>query len=226
MNYALLLLAGSSNRFKDKTPKQFYLIKGKPLFFYPLNALEHSNEIDGIIVLTNKDKVLDVYNFINKNNFKKIKAVISGGITRNETVKLGLSKLKEFAKDDDIVLIHDAARVLLDKEIIEIALKETIRKEATTFALKSYDTLVKSYPNYQVKEYLNRDEIFRIQTPQTFKYKIIMDAYLNNKITNDDTELVFINKKRVYLLRGSEKLFKVTTKEDIKKVELYLCNTK
>ncbi len=225
MNFALLLLAGSSNRFKDNTYKQFYLVNNKPLYYYPLKALNDSKEIDQIIVLTLKDKIFDVFNFVKQNNLNKVKAVIGGGNSRNETVKFGLEKIKETANEDDIVLIHDAARALLTSIDVDNAIKETKTKDVTTYALHSYDTLVRA-KNFEVVQYLNRDEIFRIQTPQTFKFKLINNAYKNFKHTNDDTELVFLTKHKVHLLKGSERLFKVTTKEDIKKMETYLCATK
>ncbi|MCQ2794223.1 MAG: 2-C-methyl-D-erythritol 4-phosphate cytidylyltransferase [Bacilli bacterium] len=219
MNYALLLLAGSSKRFKQKTPKQFYLINGRPLYYYPLKALEASEDIDGIILLTNEDKVMEVYNFTNANHIQKIKAVIAGGASRNDTVKFGLNKLQEFIHDDDIVLIHDAARALLDKETIHTAISETKIKGATTFALRVYDTLVRAYPNYQVKEYVSRLDTFYLQTPQTFKYGLIKEAYQkNNGPTFDDTEIVYRLKKPVHLLKGKEHLFKVTRSEDVNKV--------
>ncbi|MCQ2792543.1 MAG: 2-C-methyl-D-erythritol 4-phosphate cytidylyltransferase [Bacilli bacterium] len=221
MNYALLLLAGNSKRFLQNTPKQFYLVKNKPIYFYPLKALNDSPLIDGIIILTLKEKVMDVFNYSKNQHFDKVRVVISGGNSRSETVKFGLSKLKEIAHDDDLVLIHDAARPLLDKTTIEIAIKETMNKGATTFALHSYDTLVKAN-NYIVASYLNRNEIFRLQTPQTFKFKIINDAYRSFKNSNDDTELVFLKNEKVHLLKGSERLFKITCFDDIKKFESYL----
>ena len=222
MNYALLLLAGNSKRFNHKTLKQFYMVKGKPVYFYPLKALNDSPLIDEIIILTLKEEVMNVFNFTKNNKFNKVKAVIAGGESRNETVKFGLDKLKDVIKDDDLILIHDAARALLDTHTIEIALNETKKKGATTFALHSYDTLVKSTSNYEVNAYLERNEIFRLQTPQTFKAKIIMDAYQRMKNTHDDTELVFLNKNKVHLLKGNERLFKITSIDDIKKLESYL----
>lgn len=222
MNYALLLLAGSSKRFNNKTPKQFYLVKGKPVYYYPLKALNDSPLIDHIVILTLENKVIDVFNDVKNFKFNKVKAVISGGNTRNETVKFGLNKLKENIQDEDIILIHDASRALLDLHTIEVAINESKKKGATTFALHSYDTLVKASNNYEVVSYLERNEIFRLQTPQTFKAKIIMDAYNHMKETHDDTELVFLNKKKIHLLKGSERLFKITNFDDIKKLESYL----
>lgn len=222
MNYALLLLAGSSKRFNNKTPKQFFIVKGKPVYYYPLKALNDSPLIDQIIILTLEDKVMDVFNYVKNNKFNKVKAVIAGGDTRNMTVNFGLKHIKDNIKDDDIILIHDAARALLDNKTIEIAINETKKKEATTFALHSYDTLVKAAPNYEVNAYLERNEIFRLQTPQTFKAKLILEAYRLNKNTHDDTELVFLTKEKVHLLKGSERLFKITSIDDIKKLESYL----
>lgn len=222
MNYALLLLAGSSKRFNNQVPKQFYVVKGKPVYYYPLKALNDSPLIDQIIILTLENKVLDVFNYVKNNKFNKVKAVISGGHTRNETVSFGLKHIKDQIREEDIVLIHDAARALLDSKTIEVAINETKRKGATTFALHTYDTLVKASTNYEVNGYLERNEIFRLQTPQTFKAKLIMDAYKVMKNTHDDTELVFLNKKKVHLLKGSERLFKITNFDDIKKLENYL----
>ena len=81
---------------------------------------------------------------------------------------------------------------------------------------------MKASPNYEVNAYLERNEIFRLQTPQTFKAKLILEAYKLNKNTHDDTELVFLNKKKVHLLKGNERLFKITSIDDIKKLESYL----
>lgn len=221
MNYALLLLAGNSKRFNNKTYKQFYLVNNKPIYYYPLKTLNDSNEIDGIIILTLKDKIMDVFNFAKNNNLNKVKAVIAGGNTRNETVKFGLNKLNEYIQDDDIVLIHDAARPLLDQNTINVAINETKKKGATTFALHSYDTLVKAN-NFEVNAYLEREDIFRLQTPQTFTFKIIKEAYNNLRPTHDDTELVYLNHHKIYLLKGDERLFKVTNFSDIKHLEEYL----
>lgn len=222
MNYALLLLAGTSSRFKNKTPKQFYLYHKKPLYLYPLMTLVRSTKIDGVILITNKNHVMDVYQTAKRHHLSKVKAVIQGGNSRNESVRLGLIKLSEFAKDDDLVLIHDAARVLLIDDDIAYALKETKNKGATTFALHSFDTLVRSHPNYQVKEYIDRMDVFRLQTPQTFKFGLIKDAYLKQKgLTFDDTELAFRLKKQVHLLKGNERLFKITNTDDLIRLEAY-----
>lgn len=222
MNFALLLLAGKSTRFDNNLPKQFYIINKKPLYYYPLKALSDSNDIDGIILVTLKEKVMEVYDAVNAFKINKVKAVIAGGNTRNESVKLGLDKLKEYLKPDDIVLIHDAARALLDTNIISTAINETKKKDATTFALRSFDTLVKA-KDFIITGYINRNETFRVQTPQTFKYSLILEAYNQHITTNDDTELVSNMNKKVYLLKGDSKLFKVTTFMDIKKLKSYLC---
>jgi len=222
MNYAVLLLAGSSTRFLNNIPKQFYKVNDKPIYYYSLKALNDSKDIDGILLITLKDKVMDVYNETKSFKFNKVKAVIAGGNSRNESVRFALTKLKEVLQDDDIVLIHDAARPLLDTKLINYAITETKSKDATTFALRSYDTLVKA-TNYTITSYLNRNEIFRVQTPQTFKFSLILEAYKSNKFTNDDTELVTNLNKKVYLLKGDPKLFKITSIEDIDKLKSYLC---
>lgn len=222
MNYALLLLAGSATRFKSSVPKQFYLLDKKPLFFYPLNALNESKNIDYIVLVVPENKVTAIKDFVKKHKIKKVLCIIAGGNTRNKSVKNGLEAIKKKAKDSDIILIHDAARPLLDQEIIANAIKETKKKKATTFALRCFDTMVKANNKCEVQEYINREEVFALQTPQTFIYKIIKNAYQKVQKSNDDTELVHHLKHTVYLLEGYEKLFKITSKEDIQKLTSYL----
>ena len=100
MNYALLLLAGSSKRFNNQVPKQFYIVKGKPVYYYPLKSLNDSPLIDQIIILTLENQVLDVFNYVKSNKFNKVKAVISGGDTRNMTVSFGLKHIKDQVKEE------------------------------------------------------------------------------------------------------------------------------
>lgn len=221
MNYALLLLAGKSTRFNQATPKQFYIVNKKLVYAYSLETLNNAKEIDGIIILTLKEKVLEVFSYAKDHHYQKVQAVIAGGESRNESVKLGILKAKEYLKDDDILLIHDAARPLLTNDKITLAINETKKLGATTFALHSFDTLVKAN-HYKVTQYLPREEIFRIQTPQTFIFKLIYNAYQHYYPTHDDTELVYNNKHTIHLLKGDERLFKITNFFDIKKLESYL----
>ncbi|MBP5301457.1 MAG: 2-C-methyl-D-erythritol 4-phosphate cytidylyltransferase [Bacilli bacterium] len=222
MNYAILLLAGSSNRFKDKTPKQFYKIKNKPLYFYPLEILEKSKKINGIILVVPKNKILEINNFTHK-HFKnnKIKAIIEGGLTRTESVKNGLNFISKTlkCKKTDLILIHDAARPLIDEKIISKAISKTKIKKATIFAIKNNDTVVKTIDK-KIKKYLDRENIFFIQTPQTFCFNVINNAYKNINIktvkNSDDSELVFKKNINIVLLEGDKKLFKITYKNDIK----------
>ena len=228
MNYAILLLAGKSTRFiinkNNKIQKQFYIIDDKPLYFYSLNVLNNSKNIDVIIILTIKNKIKIVRKFVKKNNFSKVKSIIAGGNYRSKTVKLGLEELNKMKiNNNDIVLIHDAARPLIDDNIIDIAINKTKKFKATIFALNVTDSIIESKNKYVMK-YLKRENIFHVQTPQTFIYKYLKKAYQNFKIKNDDSELVFLIKKKIFLLNGYEKLFKITTFDDIKKFNFFLKN--
>lgn len=222
MNYALLLLAGSSTRFKNSIPKQFFLVNKKPVFFYPLCTLSKSKAINQIVLVVPKNQIVNIKKFVTRNKIIKVKHIIAGGKTRNESVKNGLNAIKNHAKANDIILIHDAARPLLGKEDIALAIKETKKNGATTFAYRCYDTMIKINSKYVIKEYLNRDEVFALQTPQTFKYEIIKEAYKTIQKSNDDTELVHRLHKSVHLLNGSDKLFKITNAQDINKLKSYL----
>ena len=120
MNIALIVAAGTGSRMGDAgKPKQFLLVKDKPLMVHTVNAFEMHNDINQIVIVTSADYVEQVKNWCEQYNLRKVKAVVIGGDSRQASVYNGLQAIRELGtKEDDIILIHDAARPLVSKDII------------------------------------------------------------------------------------------------------------
>lgn len=218
MNIALIVAGGSGTRLKTANqPKQFIDINGKPLLTYSISAFENHPKIDAIVIVVINEYIDLVKKWCNQYNFLKVKAVISGGSTRQESVFNGLKEIKSFAKDDDIVLIHDAARPLISKEIINNNIEACLKHDAVTTALLSKDTVIHSINQQSINDVPNRKELYQSQTPQTFKLSLILEAHQKNNSDNatDDAQLVLGLGKDVFIIEGSSLNFKVTTDEDL-----------
>ena len=136
---------------------------------------------------------------------------------RQESVFNGLKEIKSFATDNDIVLIHDAARPLISKEIISNNIEACLKHDAVTTALLSKDTVIHSINQQSINDVPNRKELYQSQTPQTFRLSLILKAHEENKKSDatDDAQLVLSLGKNVFIVEGSSLNFKVTTDEDL-----------
>ena len=217
--FAVVLAAGSSTRFQRNTKKQFFKVKGREVLYYSLNTFNNSELIDEIIVVSSSEDFETVTKLVNANKFTKVKAIVVGGNVRQESVKNGL----DFIKEDGYVLIHDSARPLVDEKIISSLMEALKDADGATPAIKVVDTIVKSR-NGELLSFENRDELYRIQTPQAFKVNLIKEAHqkFEGKEATDDTELVKLLGKKVVIIPGEEKLRKITTLEDTHAIEAYI----
>ena len=227
MNIALILAAGSGTRMGMDTPKQFVLVKDKPLLYYSVNMFETYPEVEAIVLVTNKESVSLVEEIVNEYSFKKIKGIVVGGETRQDSVYNGLLKIKEFASNDDIVLIHDSARPLVNHRIIYDNIKACLEYGAVDTVIQASDTIVKSIDGSGVDELPLRKELYQAQTPQTFKLGLILEAHEYAKEhhipdVTDDVKLVLSLGKEIHIVEGSKLNFKVTTPEDLDLLEALL----
>lgn len=221
MNYALILAAGSGSRMgnTDK-PKQFLPIYGTPLMVHTIEAFEMHEDIDGIVIVTNDTYLDQVKVWCKQYDLSKVKSVVAGGDSRQKSVYNGLIALKSHLKDDDIVLIHDAARPLISSQIITNNIEECKISGAVDTVIKASDTIICSKDFKTIDSIPNRNELYQGQTPQTFKFSLIIKAHekaLENVVDNvtDDAKLVLSLGYKVSLVNGSKQNFKVTTFDDL-----------
>ena len=229
MNIALIVAAGSGTRMENANqPKQFLLVCGKPLLIYTIAAFQNHNEIDKIVVVTNDSYIDQVNDWAKQYKLDKVKAVVGGGDTRQASVYNGLKAVEKLvSSNNDIILIHDAARPLVSQRIISENISMCLKFGAVDTVIKSKDTIIKSKDNESINDILNRDEIYQTQTPQTFRYSIIRDAHEKARLkeipnVTDDAKLVLSMGIDVRLVEGSVNNFKVTTMDDLKLLEALL----
>jgi 2-C-methyl-D-erythritol 4-phosphate cytidylyltransferase len=217
---AIVPAAGFGKRLGAGRKKPFVLLGGRPLVSYALKTLEGSREISGIIVACERPCVKKLRNIAKRFKIRKIIDVVAGGKTRFESVRNCMQKV---GPSFDIVLIHDAARPFVDKKIITRAVKAAARFGACVAAVPEIDTVKSADSGFFIKDTLDRNKVFRAQTPQAFRCRIIKKAYSTDKGSNITDDVGLVEKScRVKIIEGSYKNLKITTREDMKIAEALL----
>ncbi|WP_395806978.1 2-C-methyl-D-erythritol 4-phosphate cytidylyltransferase [Daejeonella sp.] len=220
--YAIIVGGGSGNRMQSDIPKQFMLLNGKPILMHTIEAFFYSDFKPEIIVVLNVDFITYWEQLCEKYNFSIPHTLIKGGLQRFHSVKNGIKAISE----DSIIAIHDAVRPLASNELICRSFKEAEQLGNAVVAIKSKDSVRQQKGNSSLP--LNRDEIYLIQTPQTFQFELLNNAYkqeYNNEFT-DDASVVERTGITLNLIEGESKNLKITFAEDLNLAEFYLSQTK
>ncbi len=219
MNIAIILASGKGTRLKNKNiEKQFISIRNKPIFLHTLQKFLDNKNIDKIVLVINKNKIKLV-----ENNIKNIDniSIISGGETRNESIKNAIIFLDQLeTNDNDIVLIHDGVRMFVSEKIIDKNIKMCKKYNAVTTAVPCLDTIIKVNEKNHIKKVPCRDTLYNNQTPQTFKFSLLKMIYLNKKIPNTSDTCKLLLKQNInepiYVIKGEYENFKITNDFDLK----------
>lgn len=214
---ALIAAAGKGKRMNARISKSFIPIFGKPILAYTIEKFEKCKLIDKIyLIVSREEKELCNRNIITKYNFSKVQELVDGGETRQDSVYNGIKALD---KDTDILVIHDGARPLVEETIIRDSIEKAQKYGAAIAAIPIKDTVKKCGKGFFINKTLNREEIWRAQTPQTFKYDLILPAYhkayKDKYLATDDAAILERYGHRVKLIIGSEENIKITTPFDI-----------
>ena len=234
MNVAILLAGGTGSRMGDtKKPKQFLNLCGKPVIAHSLETFENCKSIDKIILVCADEFKKELLQIAKSYNIKKITGIANAGKTRSESSWNALCFLMEILyekqKDKCIVLIHDSARPLVSKKIIEENIECAKNNFACETVIHSVDTIIQSFDRKTAYKTLNRNELFLVQTPQSFTFNLIYSAYEkffalseNEKpnLTDDASVVQFFNNTKVHFVYGDKKNTKLTTKEDFAVLEI------
>lgn len=221
MNYAIVLAGGKGVRLGADRPKQFVIIKDEPMIVKTIKAFNSVDEIDEIIVVCLEEYISYLNELVEEYSLNKVKKVVAGGNSRQLSVYAGLEALeKANISKDDIVLIHDGARPFVSKEIILNNIKAAKENDAAITVIKSTDSVLLSKQGEVVDSYLNRDEVYNCQTPQTFKFDLILKAHKKAKEdgvahASDDASLVIRMNQKVSIVLGDVNNKKITYKEDL-----------
>lgn len=225
---AIVLAAGKGSRMQSDVPKQYMNIDGKPVLYYSLKAFDMSL-VDDIVLVTGEEDISYCKNeIIDKYNIGKVKAVIAGGAERYLSVKNGLMA----ADGADYVLIHDAARPCLTMDIIERSIEEVQATGACTVGVPVKDTIKLVDENGFGLDTPPRNQLWQVQTPQSFGYQDILKAYRmledagDTDITDDTMIIERYLGQKVKVIYGDYCNIKITTSEDLSVVENFLKKNK
>ncbi len=223
--YAVILASGTGKRTGLTTPKQFLKIGEKTIIEHTINAFEQNEQIDEIIIVTNPDYINLTKNLIKQNCFKKIKTILPGGKTRQESSYIGICAIKE---DDGKVLIHDAARPFVSTRIINECIKALDTYKAVNVAIESTDTILEVNDRNIIEGIPERKYLKHAQTPQGFNLKLIKKAHelaKNLNVTDDSSLVVKLKLADVYVISGEESNIKITHPTDFIIADAILKNT-
>ncbi len=197
----VLLSAGNSTRFNRKIKKQWIRIKDEPLWLFVANRLKKFCNFQDIIIVANKNEISYMKNFADW-------TFIEGGNERQYSLKNALNKVKT-----KYVLVTDVARACIDKNIIDELIKQINHCDIAVPYIKPTDTI--HYKN----NFIDRNEIKLIQTPQLSKTSILLKALENEKLFTDDSSAVLNIGGKISYVHGSEKAKKLTFFDDIKSLD-------
>lgn len=221
--YTVVPAGGVGSRMRSDIPKQFMDINDRPMISYVLRAFEESR-VDGIIIAVSDEYRELLEKIIKEHDISKFICFVQNGSERVYSVKNGLEK----TSDEDIVLIHDAARPMVTPELINSCIDSVKKYEACIAAVPVKDT-IKEVSDGAITDTPDRSRLFAAQTPQCFRVKVLRDAYGKWEeegkifIPTDDASLVErYSDIPVRIIEGDEKNIKVTTPGDIKVAESIL----
>ena len=215
---AIVLSAGKGTRMKSEISKQYMQLKGKPVLYYSLKAFEESMADEIVVVVGKDDTDFVKREIIEKYGFKKVGRVVSGGEYRFNSVYNGLKAVNSAA---EYVFIHDGARPLIKPWMIEKLYAAVKEKRAVTASCPAKDTVKMIEPDGKIVLTPPRESLVQVQTPQTFEYGLVKEAYDrlidsgDSSVTDDAAVVEKYGNCDVYAVDTGYANIKITTPEDL-----------
>ena len=222
MVVALLTAAGMGTRMGQNIPKQFMHVENKPLIIHTMEAFQRHPSIDAIVVVTLPEWTDVLKAYAAQFNITKLKLVVPGGVTGQESIHNGLMAIKEeMTEDDTIVMIHDGNRCLVSSEIISDSLATFKAHGSAVAAIPCVEAVFRSSDNGLSSTLsIPREQLFRTQTPHTYTLEKLLWAHeeaQKRNITNTAASCTLMQQlgETVYFSKGSEENLKITTVDDM-----------
>ena len=218
--WAILVAAGRGERLGLDQPKAFAKLGEDPLLAEPLRRLDESDWVDAIVLVAPPGWEEPAILVAEELGCGKVSSCVSGGETRADSVRAGLAEVPD---DAVVVLVHDAARPLLPPEVIERVLAPLSEGwDGAVPGMPVADTLKRVGADGAVAETVSRDGLWAVQTPQAFVAGALRAAAEAGGDATDCASLVEARGGRVKVVLGDPRLLKVTTADDLAKIESWL----
>ena len=214
MNTAIIVAAGTGSRFGSERPKQFVELLGKPVIIHTIERFEECDAIDEMVLVLNADEIDNFQQILTQYNFRKVVKLISGGVTRAESVRNGLDAV---ATATNIVAVHDGARPFVSVDEIRQTIEKATETGAACLVAEVIDT-IKEIDGKNISRTIDRSKLRRALTPQAFGYELLLRAFdgvdLGESIT-DECCLVEKLGVKIAFVEGSTRNIKITTPDDL-----------
>lgn len=217
-NYALIFAGGSGTRMNSNSiPKQFLKLYGKEIIIYTLENFQNHPQIDGIVISCKEDWIDYLNSIIESYRITKVKAVVAGGPTGQESIFNGLKALKEIVSDDSVILINDGVRPVISSGLISDCIKCTRENGSAIACSQATETIIRSTSS-EVSDILDRSECCYARAPQCFHlgeiYRAAEESIRLNKSYIDCASLMKDAGKKLFTVSSSSDNIKITTPSD------------
>lgn len=222
MNVAIIIAGGVGSRMGQDIPKQFIKVYDKPILIYTLQGFENNEHIDAIEVVCIESWIDTLKEYIKQYNLHKIKWIIKGGNTGQESIRNGVFNLEDKCSPDDIVIIHDGIRPIVDDYVLEDVISTAKKYGNGVTSLPYNEQIFVKCDDISSNQYIPRDTLRRVSTPQAYKYDKLLWGYRKAFEENigisgssyTNTMMVDLGEK-LYFAKGSDRNIKLTTPDDI-----------
>jgi len=229
MNVAVIIAGGAGHRMGQDIPKQFINVYDKPVLIYTLEGFQQHPQIDAIevVCLEGWHDVLRAYAM--QFGITKLKWIVSGGNTGQESIRNGVYHLEGICAEEDIVIIHDGIRPLVDETVLTDVIVKAGQYGNAVSSLPYNEQIFVADDDRSTVKYIPRETLRRVVTPQAYRFGKLLWAYreafakeigiYGSAYTN--TMMVELG-ERLYFAAGSEKNIKLTTKDDLEMFKAYV----
>ena len=230
-NIAIIIAGGVGSRMNQDIPKQFINVYDKPVLIYTLEGFQRHPQIDAIEVVCIDGWHDVVWAYAKQFNITKLKWVISGGNSGQESIREGVYNLEGKIDKEDLVIIHDGIRPLVDEEVLTdvLCVAERYGNAVTSLPYNEQIFVVNSNDEMTTNKYIPRETLRRVSTPQAYKFGLLDEKYheaFEKKIgiygsSYTNTMMVELG-ETLHFAAGSDKNIKLTTKDDLETFKAYL----
>jgi len=201
-------------------PKQFLHISGKPVILYTMEAFQRHPQIDAIIVVTLEAWADNIRAYAKDYGITKLKWIVKGGNSGQESIKKGLEELKKHCELSDVVMVHDGNRPFVSDELISDSLAIYKQYGSAVAAIPCVEAIFRSVDGRNSTDSIPREQLFRTQTPHTYTLEKMLWAHEQAEmlqIENTAATCVLMQQlgEEIHFSKGSEKNVKLTTQDDI-----------
>ncbi|MGI5058555.1 IspD/TarI family cytidylyltransferase [Treponema pectinovorum] len=219
MNNVLIFAGGSGTRMNSRArPKQFLQFYGKELIIHTLENFQNHPEIDNIFVVCIEDWIPYLNKLLSKYQIDKVKKVVPGGKTGQESIFKGLCSINELLGEDCVILIHDGVRPFVNEDLISECIKSVKEHGSAITVVPAIETIVTT-ENGKIKTITDRSKCFHAKAPQCFNLRDILSVHKKaikdgNLNMIDSASLMQFYGYELYTVEGNFDNIKITTPAD------------